>query len=86
MRHFGREFGGSFDGETGVHRTVDLGRTFRSVDQIAFAARTFVLRNPSQIDKKIVPAGTATRMFAWLEVFLLERMVRPQVTESMTRA
>jgi DNA helicase-4 len=60
MRYFGREFGGRFDGETGVHRTVDLGRTFRSVDQIAFAARTFVLRNPAQIDKKIVPAGTAT--------------------------
>ncbi len=60
MRHFGGEFGGSFDGESGVHRTVDLGRTFRSVDQIAFAARTFVLRNPAQIDKKIVPAGTAT--------------------------
>lgn len=60
MRNFGREFGGSFDGEAGVHLTVDLGRTFRSVDQIAFAARTFVLRNPAQIDKKIVPAGTAT--------------------------
>lgn len=60
MRHFGREFGGSFDGEEGVHRTVDLGRTFRSVDQIAFAARTFVLRNPAQIEKQIVPAGTAT--------------------------
>ena len=60
MRHFGREFGGSFDGEVGVHRAVDLGRTFRSVDQIAFAARTFVLRNPVQIQKQIVPAGTAT--------------------------
>ncbi|EEW24065.1 UvrD-helicase domain-containing protein [Rhodobacter ferrooxidans] len=60
MRHFGREFGGSFDGEAGLHRTVDLGRTFRSVDQIAFAARTFVLRNPAQIQKRIVPAGTAT--------------------------
>ena len=60
MRHFGREFGGAFDGEAGVHRTVDLGRTFRSVDQIAFAARTFVLRNPAQIQKRIVPAGTAT--------------------------
>ena len=59
MRNFGREFGGSFDGEAGVHRTVDLGRTFRSVDQIAFAARTFVLQNPAQIDKKIVPAGIA---------------------------
>lgn len=60
MRHFGREFGGSFDGEAGIHRIVDLGRTFRSVDQIAFAARTFVLRNPAQIQKQIVPAGTAT--------------------------
>jgi DNA helicase-4 len=60
MRHFGREFGGSFDGEAGVHRTVDLGRTFRSVDKIAFAARIFVLRNPAQIQKQIVPAGTAT--------------------------
>ncbi|MBP0485048.1 UvrD-helicase domain-containing protein [Sagittula salina] len=60
MRHFGREFGGAFDGEAGVHRTVDLGRTFRSVDLIAFAARTFVLRNPAQIQKQIVPAGTAT--------------------------
>lgn len=61
MRHFGREFGGSFDGEAGVHRAVDLGRTFRSVDQIAFAARTFVLRNPAQIEKQIVAAGTATQ-------------------------
>ncbi|WP_409201337.1 UvrD-helicase domain-containing protein [Paracoccus aurantius] len=60
MRHFGEEFGGNFDGQTGVHRTVDLGRTFRSIDQIAFAARTFVLRNPAQIEKKIVPAGAAT--------------------------
>ena len=60
MRQFGAEFGGSFDAETGVHRTVDLGRTFRSVDQIAYAARTFVLQNPAQISKQIVPAGTAT--------------------------
>jgi len=60
MRKFGAEFGGSFDGEAAIHRTVDLGRTFRSVDQIAFAARTFVLRNPAQIQKQIVPAGTAT--------------------------
>ncbi|WP_377277306.1 UvrD-helicase domain-containing protein [Rhizobium sp. R86522] len=60
MRQFGAEFGGGFDGETGVHRTVDLGRTFRSVDQIAYAARSFVLKNPAQISKQIVPAGTAT--------------------------
>ncbi len=62
MRQFGAEFGGSFDGETGVHRAVDLGRTFRSVDQIAYAARSFVLRNPAQISKQIVPAGTATEL------------------------
>ncbi|WP_374628365.1 UvrD-helicase domain-containing protein [Pannonibacter indicus] len=60
MRHFGAEFGGSFGGETGVHRTVDLGRTFRFLDQIAYAARSFVLKNPAQISKQIVPAGTAT--------------------------
>jgi hypothetical protein len=60
MRHFGQEFGGNFDGGAGVHRTVDLGRTFRSVDKIAIAAKTFVLRNPAQISKQIVAAGTAT--------------------------
>ncbi|WP_245440384.1 UvrD-helicase domain-containing protein [Neorhizobium sp. T25_13] len=60
MRHFGGEFGGSFDGQSGIHRTVDLGRTFRSVDKIAFAAQAFVLRNPAQIQKQIIPAGIAT--------------------------
>lgn len=59
MRNFGREFGGTFAGETGVHRSVDLGRTFRSVDRIALAARKFVLRNPVQITKTVVPAGVA---------------------------
>lgn len=61
MRHFGHEFGGSFDGRSGIHRTVDLGRTFRSIDQIAFAARTFVLKNPAQLSKQIIPAGVATQ-------------------------
>ena len=60
MRNFGTEFGGSFAGKNDVHRTVDLGRTFRSVDKIAQPARRFVLRNPSQITKAVVPAGTAT--------------------------
>lgn len=60
MRHFTEEFGGNFNGETGIHRVVDLGRTFGSVNQIAFAARTFVLRNPAQLQKQIVPAGSAT--------------------------
>jgi DNA helicase-4 len=59
MRRFGEEFGGTFDGETGIHRTVDLGRTFRSVDQIAEAAMKFVLRNPAQLKKTVIPAGIA---------------------------
>jgi DNA helicase-4 len=57
MRNFGREFGGAFAGNTGVHQTVDLGRTFRSVDKIALPARDFVLKNPSQITKQVIPAG-----------------------------
>ncbi len=58
MRDFGEEFGGVFAGESGVHSSVDLGRTFRSVDKIALPARTFVLQNPSQIAKQVIPAGT----------------------------
>lgn len=57
MRNFGAEFGGTYAGATCVHRTVDLGRTFRSVDKIALAARRFVLRNPAQITKTVIPAG-----------------------------
>lgn len=58
MRNFGQAFGGTFAGSTGIHRTVDLGRTFRSVDKIAIPARSFVLKNPSQIEKRVIPAGT----------------------------
>ncbi|TMM51690.1 UvrD-helicase domain-containing protein [Sulfitobacter sabulilitoris] len=59
MRNFGDKFGGAFDGQSGVHRTVDLGRTFRSVDQIAHAAKRFVLQNPAQLNKTVIPAGTS---------------------------
>lgn len=59
MRGFGATFGGEFSGQKGVHEVVDLGRTFRSVDKIALAARRFVLQNPAQIDKTIIPAGEA---------------------------
>lgn len=59
MRSFGQEFGGVFDERSDVHRVVDLGRTFRSVDQIAYAAKKFVLQNPVQLDKTVIPAGTA---------------------------
>lgn len=58
MRGFGQEFGGVFDGRSDVHRVVDLGRTFRSVDKIAHAAKKFVLQNPAQLDKIVIPAGT----------------------------
>ncbi|MFW5836271.1 MAG: UvrD-helicase domain-containing protein, partial [bacterium] len=59
MRGFGATFGGTFAGKTDVHTVEDLGRTFRSVDKIALPARRFVLRNPDQIEKRVVPAGTA---------------------------
>ena len=60
MRGFGDEFGGSFADQKAVHRVVDLGRTFRSIDQIAFAARKFVLQNPAQLIKEIIPSGKAS--------------------------
>lgn len=59
MRDFGEEFGGTFASAAGIHRSVDLGRTFRSIDRIALPARRFVLKNPSQIEKQVVPAGAA---------------------------
>lgn len=58
MRDFGEEFGGTFAGKSDLYSAVDLGRTFRSVDKIALPARSFVLKNPSQITKKVIPAGT----------------------------
>jgi DNA helicase-4 len=58
MRNFGAAFGGNFAGKDAVHSTIDLGRTFRSVDKIAHPARRFVLRNPAQISKTVVPAAT----------------------------
>ena len=59
MRNFGGEFGGIFAGNSAVHSSVDLGRTFRSVDRIALPARAFVLKNSSQITKQVIPAGTS---------------------------
>ena len=61
MRDFGEEFGGAFAGDSGIHRSVDLGRTFRSVDKIALPARTFVLKNPSQITKQVITIRTTER-------------------------
>jgi len=58
MRNFGSAFGGRFADNNAVHSMVDLGRTFRSVDKIAHPARRFVLRNPAQITKTVVPAAT----------------------------
>ncbi len=59
MRHFGEEFGGNYANANDVHRTVDLGRTFRSVDKIALPARRFVLQNPSQIEKTVITTAAA---------------------------
>lgn len=59
MQDFGATFGGSYAGESGIHRTVDLGRTFRCIDKIALPASRFVMKNPRQLAKRIVPADTA---------------------------
>lgn len=59
MRNFGPKFGGEFAGASGQSKVVDLGRTFRSVDKIALAAREFILRNPEQLAKNVIPAGEA---------------------------
>ena len=59
MRSFGPKFGGEFGAQKDIHQVVDLGRTFRSVDKIALAARRFILQNPAQIEKTIIPAGEA---------------------------
>lgn len=61
MRDFGKEFGGKLGTRSDVHSVVDLGRTFRSVDKIALPARAFVLRNPSQIEKQVIAAGTTDK-------------------------
>ncbi len=66
MRDFGRIFGGTFAGKTGIHRSVDLGRTFRSVDRLALPARSFVLENPSQIMKNVAPAAIGTEPAIWI--------------------
>ncbi|WP_311199260.1 3'-5' exonuclease [Leisingera aquaemixtae] len=61
-----QSLGGEFAGQTGIHRTVDLGRTFRSVDRIALAARRFVLCNPAQITKTVIPAGETDQPAIWI--------------------
>lgn len=58
MSNFGAEFGGVFGDAHGVHQTIDLGRTFRSVDKIALPARRFVLENPAQIRKEVKTLDT----------------------------
>jgi DNA helicase-4 len=57
MRRFGEVFGGTFAGTHGVQSIVDLGRTFRNTDRIAHAARRFILKNPSQLEKQVIPAA-----------------------------
>lgn len=62
MRNFGELFGGCFAKEDGIHSIVDLGRTFRSVDKVALPARLFVLKNPLQIQKKVITLTTVDEL------------------------
>lgn len=59
MRNFGEAFGGTLGDQQGVHSVEDLGRTFRSVDKIANAARRFILKNPMQLQKRVKAAHIA---------------------------
>ncbi len=61
MSNFGAEFGGHFANKDGVYQTVDLGRTFRSVDKIATPAREFILKNPAQLSKKVRASKNADK-------------------------
>ncbi len=56
MQNFGATFGGVLGRSGGIFCVAKLERTFRCVDQIAYPARRFVLRNPSQIEKNVIPA------------------------------
>jgi len=60
MRDFGHVFGGTLGNRKGIHQTVDLVRTFRSVDNIAYPARRFILQNPCQITKEVIPADISS--------------------------
>ncbi len=61
MQNFGMIFGGTFAGKKSIHKSVDLGRTFRSVDRIALPARSFVLKNPFQIVKNVTTTHKTTK-------------------------
>lgn len=56
MRNFGNIFGGEFDDQSGIHRLIDLAKTFRSIDKIATPAQRFIQKNPYQIEKQIIPS------------------------------
>ncbi len=60
MQNFGALFGGILGEKTGIHRIAKLENTFRCVDRIANPARRFILKNPSQIEKNVIPAGTSS--------------------------
>ena len=60
MQNFGALFGRILGEKTGIHRIAKLENTFRCVDRIAKPARRFILKNPSQIEKNVIPAGTSS--------------------------
>lgn len=58
-QNFGKVFGGCLGSKTGIYKTVALTKTFRSVDRIAIPARSFILKNPSQIMKEVVTVSAS---------------------------
>ncbi len=58
MQDFASCFGGDLGGKSAISQTVKLEHTFRSVDRIAYPARRFILKNSSQIEKRVIPADS----------------------------
>ncbi|MBO9428215.1 UvrD-helicase domain-containing protein [Sulfitobacter sp. R18_1] len=53
MKNFGDEFGVSLLGDSGVYKTIDLGKSFRCSETICRVAKNFIERNSDQIPKTV---------------------------------
>ena len=69
MQGFGEEFGGTLGEESGIYAQVDLGRTFRSVEEISIPAREFVLKNPDQIRKSVKAHKSSGKSSIFVEYY-----------------
>ena len=69
MQDFGEEFGGTLGKENSIYAQVDLGKTFRSVEEISIPAREFVLKNPDQIRKFVKAHKSSGKSSIFVEYY-----------------